>query len=135
VCDRRGPVFTIQRLWCEEAHAARAIFSGAQGRACREGLESCTVATLSEEKIPENVEAIARQAWDSAQRIAMQIAGIAAERREAAFNSAVRAMKESAAVHGMSDAQRDGWIVIQMNAIREMAKEIDASGQPQGGHA
>ncbi len=90
---------------------------------------------MNEKKIPEQIEAIAKQAWDSNQRIAMQIAGVALDKREAAFQTAERAMNEAALVFGLSDGQRDGWIAIQMNAIREMVKQIDAGGSPQGGHA
>jgi hypothetical protein len=90
---------------------------------------------VSNEKVPEQVEAIAKQAWDSGQRMAMQIAAQPLELREAAFGLAVNAIKESAEVHGMSDSQRDGWVDLHMKLIRQMVTEIDVGGHPQGGKA
>jgi len=90
---------------------------------------------MSDQKTPESVEAIAKLAWDSGQRIAMQIAVLPPDQQEAAFRQSVATMREAAKVFGMSDQQRDGWIDLQMRLIQGMVAEIVSSGQPQGGNA
>jgi hypothetical protein len=94
-----------------------------------------SVDRMSDQKTPESVEAIAKLAWDSGQRIAMQIAVLPPDQQEAAFRQSVATMREAAKVFGMSDQQRDGWIDLQMRLIQGMVAEIVSSGQPQGGNA
>ena len=90
---------------------------------------------MSDKKIPEEVEAIAKQAWDSGHRIAMQIAGLPADEREAALQHAQKVLGETADQFGATPAQRDGWVKIQMELIRGVVKKLEASGSPQGGRA
>jgi hypothetical protein len=88
---------------------------------------------MSESNNPENLQALAKQAWDSAQKIAMQIALLSPEKREIAFKQSVGAMTGAAEVFGISGQQRGGWITLQMNLIRSMVDQIVASGQSQDG--
>jgi hypothetical protein len=81
------------------------------------------------------VEAIARQSWGMAQRVGMQIAGLPQEEREPALAKAEISLRNTAVEMGIAGAQMDGWIDIQMRAIRGMVQQIEAGGQPQGGHA
>jgi hypothetical protein len=90
---------------------------------------------MGESSTPEDVQAIAKQAWGSAQKIAMQIAILPAEQRERAFKQSVGAVTQAAEVFGIWDHQRDGWITLQMNLIRAMVDQIVASGQSYGGNA
>jgi hypothetical protein len=69
--------------------------------------------------IPEHVEAIARQSWGMAQRVGMQIAGLPQEEREPALAKAEISLRNTAVEMGIAGAQMDGWIDIQMRAIRE----------------
>jgi hypothetical protein len=87
------------------------------------------------QKIPDEVEAIAKQAWDSGHRIAMQVASLPLEQREAALQHAEKVLAETADQFSATPAQRDGWVKIQMELIRGVVKKLEASGSPQGGRA
>jgi hypothetical protein len=90
---------------------------------------------MSEQKVPEGVEAIAKQAWDSCHRIAMQIAGLPAEAREPALRHAEHVYRETLDQAGATAEQRDGWVKLQMALMRDIVKKIEAGGAPQGGNA
>jgi hypothetical protein len=85
--------------------------------------------------VPENVEAIARQSWGMAQRVGMKIAAMPLDQREAAFVTAERSLHDTALEMGMAGERMDGFIKIQMEAIRGMVQNIDVGGSPQGGNA
>jgi hypothetical protein len=63
---------------------------------------------MSEQKPPLSIETIAKLAADSAQRIAMQIAFLPLDRREAAFASAANAYKETVKTYGFSGSLKAG---------------------------
>jgi hypothetical protein len=65
----------------------------------------------------------------------MQIAAQPLEKREWAFQKAEQAMREAAVAHGLSTGLTGSWINLQMQAVRQMVKDIDLGGRPQGGHA
>jgi hypothetical protein len=85
--------------------------------------------------VPENLETAARQLWDMAQRVAVQIAEKPPELREEAFGIAERAIKEMASNMGIPDKKVDGFIDAQMKAVRHFVTQIDVGGTPQGGRA
>ena len=85
--------------------------------------------------MPENAETIARQAWGMAQRVGMHIAGMPLEKREAALATAENSLRETAKEMGIVGDQIDGFIELQMKAIRQVITEIDVGGSPQGGRA
>jgi hypothetical protein len=87
---------------------------------------------MSEKNIP---EAIAKKAWDSAQRLAMQIAALPPEARQLALQVTEQTCRDTADEFGLTAEERDGWIKIQMQLIRDVVKQIEASGSPQGGRA
>ena len=80
-------------------------------------------------------EAIARQAWAMAQRVAMEIAGKPSEQRQAAFAIAERSLPESAKDLGVAGDQVEAFIKVQTKAIREIVRDIDFGGRPEGGNA
>jgi hypothetical protein len=84
---------------------------------------------------PENAETIARQGWGMAQRVGMRIAGMPLEEREAALAIAENSLREAAKEMGIAGDQMNGFIELQMKAIRQIITDIDVSGSPQGGSA
>jgi hypothetical protein len=90
---------------------------------------------MDAKQITPEVEAIAKQAWDSGHRIAMQIAALPASEREKAIEAAKRILGEVFDAGGATPEQRDGFIAIQIQLIRGVIQKIDAGGSPQGGRA
>lgn len=83
----------------------------------------------------ENFEVIAPRCWGMAQRVGMRIAAMAPEQREDAFAVAERALWATAKEIGMAADKIEGFIKIQMEAIRGMVTNIYVGGSPKGGHA
>jgi hypothetical protein len=65
----------------------------------------------------------------------MQIAGMPADQREAGYAICEKSLREAAREMGLSDARMDGFIKLQMKAIRGMVQNMDAGGASQGGTA
>ena len=82
-----------------------------------------------------NVEEIAKKSWGMAQRVGMQIAALPLDKREEAFAKAKQSLEESARDMGIAGDQMDGFIKLQMEAIRSVVQNIDVGGAPQGGKA
>jgi hypothetical protein len=55
--------------------------------------------------------------------------------REAGFAICESALRETAHKMGIAGEKMDGFIKIQMDAIRGMVQNIDVGGNPQGGNA
>ncbi len=70
-----------------------------------------------------SVNAIAKQAWDMAQRVAMQIAAFPAEQSLTRSELCGRL----GARGGVAGEQMDQFIELQMKAIRRMVSSIDVS--------
>jgi hypothetical protein len=81
------------------------------------------------------VEEIAKKAWGAAQRLGMQIAAMPLSQREAGFAICEDTLRETADKMGIAGPQMEGFIKIQMDAIRRMVQNIDVGGSPQGGKA
>ena len=84
---------------------------------------------------PKAVEEIAKKAWGAAQRLGMQIAAMPSHERQAGFAICEKSLRETAREMGIAEQQIEGFISIQMEAIRGMVQNIDAGGSPKGGHA
>lgn len=84
---------------------------------------------------PENFEKIARRLWDMAQRVGMQVAEKPTGLRDAAFAIVERQVRQMAKEMRIADHRIDAFVRIQMEAVRAMVAQIDASGNPQGGNA
>jgi hypothetical protein len=84
---------------------------------------------------PEDLEQIARLMWEMMQRVAMQIAGMALDRRESAFAITELSVRKMAAEMKIADGEIDNFVNNMMGAIRQFVTEIDVGGSPQGGRA
>jgi hypothetical protein len=85
--------------------------------------------------VPKEVEAIARQSWEAAQRIGMRIAALPLDQREEGFAIAERSFRDAAGQMGIAGNQIEGFVKLQMDAIRGWVSNIDVGGNPQGGKA
>jgi len=85
--------------------------------------------------VPEHLEEIARKGWGAAQRLGMQIAAMPLDKREAGFGVCERVFRETARGMGIDAEKMEGFIKLQMEAIRGMVKNIDVGGSPEWGHA
>jgi hypothetical protein len=85
--------------------------------------------------LPEKTEEIARKTWGMAQRAGMQIAALPKEQREPALVKAEQSLTKTYQEFGATGPQLEGFVKLQMQAIRHFVTEIEASGTPQGGNA
>jgi hypothetical protein len=85
--------------------------------------------------VPKHVEEIAQKAWGAAQRLGMQIAAMPLHEREAGYAVCEESLCETARDMGIAGDKMEGFIKIQMEAIRGMVQNIDVGGSPQGGKA
>lgn len=85
--------------------------------------------------VPKNLEEVASKLWGMTQRVGMQIAAKPQEQRTKAFTVAERSLRDMAKQMGIADGQMDGFIELQMKAIRQMVTQIDVGGTPEGGNA
>lgn len=85
--------------------------------------------------VPKEVEAIASQSWEMAQRVAMRITSLPVEERKAALEVAEQSLHETAKEMKLPADKIDGFIQIQMQAIGHFVSEIEVGGSPQGGNA
>jgi hypothetical protein len=84
---------------------------------------------------PKAVEEIAKKALGAAQRLGMQIAAMPLHERQADYAICEKSLHETAREMGIAGQQIEGFIRIQMEAIRGMVQNIDVGGSPKGGHA
>jgi hypothetical protein len=84
---------------------------------------------------PKAVEEIAQKAWGAAQRLGMKIAAMPLHEREAGYAICEKSLRETARKMGIAGEQMEGFIKIQLEAIRGMVQKIDVGGNPQGGKA
>jgi len=84
---------------------------------------------------PKSADESARDAWGMAQRVGMYIAGLPLDKRDAALAVAENSLREAGQETGISGEQMDAFIELQMNAIRQIVRDIDVSGSPQSGRA
>jgi hypothetical protein len=84
---------------------------------------------------PKAVEEIAKKALGAAQRLGMQIAAMPLHERQAGYAICEKSLRETAREMGIAGQQIEGFIRIQMEAIRGMVQNIDVGGSPKGGHA
>lgn len=83
----------------------------------------------------DEVERIAKHAWGAAQRIGMQIAALPLEKRAEAFAKCEDALRDSAEKMGIAGPQMEGFVKLQMEAVRGMVQNIDVGGSPNGAKA
>ena len=81
------------------------------------------------------VQAIAKQMWDAGHRVAMQIAALPPEKREKGLQGAEKAFGDGVEKMGATPEFRDAFVKAEMELIRSVVKDIEASGSPQGGRA
>jgi len=84
---------------------------------------------------PKSAEETAHHAWGMAQRVGMYIAGLPLDKRDAAFAVAENSLREAGQEMRITGEKMDAFIELQMKAIRQIVRDIDVSGSPQGGHA
>jgi phage/plasmid primase-like uncharacterized protein len=70
----------------------------------------------------DEVERIAKHAWGAAQRTGMQIAALPLEKRAEAFSMCQEALRESAERMEIAGLQMEGFMNLQMEAIRRMVR-------------
>jgi hypothetical protein len=70
-----------------------------------------------------------------ARRAAMRIAEMPLENREAAFASAKNSLHEAFKEKGLAGDQLDGFVELQMQAIRKHVTDINIGGSSKGGRA
>ena len=85
--------------------------------------------------VPEELDAVGRQLWNMAQRVAVQIAEKPPALREAAFAIGERAVRKLASEIRIPTEKVDEFVELQMKVIRQLVTEIDVGGSPQGGRA
>jgi hypothetical protein len=72
---------------------------------------------------PKNVEDLARTMLGAAQRMAMQIAALPLDKRDEGFSLAERCLQNAVREKGITGKRMEGFIKIQMDAIRGMGNE------------
>jgi hypothetical protein len=85
--------------------------------------------------VPEDIDPIARLMWEMMQRVAMQIAGMALDQRESAFDVTECSVRQMASEMKIADGEIDDFVDHVMGAIRQFVTEIDVGGSPKGGRA
>jgi len=83
---------------------------------------------------PDKQELVA-QTLGTIQRTAMKIAGLPAESREEAFDTAHRAYADAMHNYGQDNVAAAKWVELVMTAVRLLVAEIDNSGGGYGDHA
>jgi hypothetical protein len=76
-----------------------------------------------------------RASIDSAQRIAIRVVDVPPSQREAAFEIVRRDFEHALKRNGHDHEQGHAWLAAQMNLIRALVAEIDASGGGIAGRA
>jgi hypothetical protein len=86
-------------------------------------------------EIPEAIDPLARKLWDMSQRVGMRIADEPLEKRETAFATAERTVREMATQMGVFGGNVEAVVKLHMDLIRQTVTAIDVGGGAKGGHA
>jgi len=70
-----------------------------------------------------------------AQRVGAKIAELPPEKRQVALAIVEKSLRETVKKTNLTGPQADGFVELQMKAIRHFITEIDVSGNPRSGGA
>ena len=79
-------------------------------------------------------QAVIEASIGSAQRLAMRIICLPKDRREAGFETVRRIFSEELRKRGYDDQSVQRWLELQIEGIRRLISEIEASGGGRGGN-